>query len=231
MCIADTWEAFKMKTWNEGGGGFCLFKVFYIWNVFNSNKMWKNGFWRWLVSMPFQGFLPPILLQNITLVGVTISMHSICAFNGLKLPFFFPSVWKPNFLIIFDADSESDDAKRRRSRTNFSQWQLEELERVFQSCHYPDVFMREAMALKLDLKESRISVSVTYFLSQRCCNNMRYIPENNLNLQLFHFLKEKEFNFLGQGQHFIYEISTVLFIEKCCQTLRFWMTLFLLFFS
>ena len=56
-------------------------------------------------------------------------------------------------------DSESDDAKRRRSRTNFSQWQLEELERVFQSCHYPDVFMREAMALKLDLKESRISVS------------------------------------------------------------------------
>ena len=55
-------------------------------------------------------------------------------------------------------DSDSDDAKRRRSRTNFSQWQLEELERVFQSCHYPDVFMREAMALKLDLKESRISV-------------------------------------------------------------------------
>ena len=29
---------------------------------------------------------------------------------------------------------------------------------MFQSCHYPDVFMREAIALKLDLKESRISV-------------------------------------------------------------------------
>ena len=60
--------------------------------------------------------------------------------------------------LFYVIDSESDDAKRRRSRTNFSQWQLEELERVFQSCHYPDVFMREAMALKLDLKESRISV-------------------------------------------------------------------------
>ena len=69
--------------------------------------------------------------------------------------------------LFYVIDSESDDAKRRRSRTNFSQWQLEELERVFQSCHYPDVFMREAMALKLDLKESRISVRFikkNYFL-------------------------------------------------------------------
>ncbi len=68
--------------------------------------------------------------------------------------------------INFDyiTDSDSDDAKRRRSRTNFSQWQLEELERVFQSCHYPDVFMREAMALKLDLKESRISVGISFII-------------------------------------------------------------------
>ena len=66
--------------------------------------------------------------------------------------------------IFILSDSESDDAKRRRSRTNFSQWQLEEMERVFQSCHYPDVFMREAMALKLDLKESRISVSPSFVL-------------------------------------------------------------------
>ena len=69
-------------------------------------------------------------------------------------------LWNSLHCILNISDSESDDAKRRRSRTNFSQWQLEEMERVFQSCHYPDVFMREAMALKLDLKESRISVSL-----------------------------------------------------------------------
>ncbi|XP_070074664.1 homeobox protein unc-4 isoform X2 [Drosophila takahashii] len=57
-----------------------------------------------------------------------------------------------------DADVDVESSKRRRCRTNFNSWQLEELERAFLGSHYPDIFMREALAMRLDLKEGRIAV-------------------------------------------------------------------------
>ena len=44
------------------------------------------------------------------------------------------------------------------SRTIFTSYQLEELEKTFRDAHYPDVYAREVLSLKTDLPEDRIQV-------------------------------------------------------------------------
>ncbi|VDN56631.1 unnamed protein product [Dracunculus medinensis] len=104
------------------------------------------------MSLPYPYYFPPTERYRLYLDSFPTSSSKKICFPAPTVSYFNASLVSPFNHLHFNGK------RKRRHRTIFSEEQLQILESAFQNTHYPDVMLREKLALQCDLKEERVEV-------------------------------------------------------------------------